>query len=236
MPVLIDAPFRGQPRKLLVQANRNGYYYVLDRNDRDDFSTARRSSASSAGRAGLSPEGRPILTPGTEPSVLGAKTCPSTMGATNWPSPAYNPDTGYSTSCAGRLQRQLPRQRSTWRNRRWLHSQSEGGRRVAVLLRALDATTGKKVWEYQHIGSLRYGPGILSTAGGLVFAGGAQRTVHRVDARTGKPVWHIQHGALITRRRRFPIASTASSSSRLFRVRPSWPLRSPIRCTIGVNS
>ena len=94
IPVLVDASFRGQPRKLLLQANRNGFYYVLDRTngqfllgtpfvDKLDWAT------------GLTPEGRPIVAPGHEPSVKGTVTCPSTAGATNWPSPSYNPDTRY---------------------------------------------------------------------------------------------------------------------------------------------
>ena len=81
MPVLIDREFRGQPRKLLVQANRNGYYYVLDRtNGRFLHGTPFVSRLNWS--SGLSPEGRPILIPGNEPSVKGSKTCPSTMGAT----------------------------------------------------------------------------------------------------------------------------------------------------------
>ena len=94
MPVLIDGRFQGQPRKLLVQANRNGYYYILDRmNGKFLQGTPFVSKVSWA--SGLSPEGRPILTPGHEPTVEGSHTCPSTAGATNWPSPAFNPDLNY---------------------------------------------------------------------------------------------------------------------------------------------
>jgi alcohol dehydrogenase (cytochrome c) len=94
MPVLIDASFRGQPRQLLVQANRNGFYYILDRtNGKYLFGAPFVSKLDWA--SGLSPEGRPIVTPGHDPSVEGSHTCPSTAGATNWPSPAYNPDLNY---------------------------------------------------------------------------------------------------------------------------------------------
>src|SRR6185436_5011226 len=85
-PVLLDALYQGQPRKLLLQANRNGFFYVLDRTNGkflrgnpfiDDMNWA----------SGLSPQGRPILIgDGAKPSVQGTMTCPSTAGATNWPS------------------------------------------------------------------------------------------------------------------------------------------------------
>ena len=197
MPVLVDAQFRGQPRKLLVQANRNGYYYVLDRTN-GQFLHGTPFVSRLTWSKGLSPEGRPILIPGTEPSVQGAKTCPSTMGATNWPSPAYSPDTGYfyfmaQEGCsinfrvsdrpgAGGGYIRSPHEGEEWR----------------FYLRALDATTGKKIWDYQHVGSYRYGPGVLSTAGGVVFAGEHKGLFTAVDARSGKPLWHFNTGALIT--------------------------------------
>ncbi|RPI53049.1 MAG: PQQ-dependent dehydrogenase, methanol/ethanol family, partial [Acidobacteria bacterium] len=197
MPVLVDAPFRGQPRKLLVQANRNGYYYVLDRTN-GQFLLGTPFVSRLSWSSGLSPEGRPILIPGTDPSVQGSKTCPSTMGATNWPSPAYSPDTGYFYFMA---------QEGCSINFRVSDKPGAGGGYIRsphegeewqFFLRALDATTGKKVWEYRHVGSMRYGPGVLSTAGGLVFAGEHKGLLSAVDARTGKPLWHFNTGALIT--------------------------------------
>ena len=92
--MLVDATYRGRPRKLLLQANRNGFYYILDRVtgeflqgtpfvDKLDWAT------------GLDGKGRPLVAPGHEPTVKGAVTCPSTAGATNWPPPTYSRDTGY---------------------------------------------------------------------------------------------------------------------------------------------
>jgi alcohol dehydrogenase (cytochrome c) len=65
-------------------------------------------------------------------------------------------------------------------------------------VRALDVTTGKVVWDYKQIGSNRYGPGLLSTAGGLVFAGDNQGVLTAHDAGTGKPLWHFSTGEKIT--------------------------------------
>ena len=72
------------------------------------------------------------------------------------------------------------------------------GEEWRFFLRALDATTGKKVWDYEHVRSFRYGPGVLSTGGGLVFAGEHRGLLTANDARTGKPLWHFNTGALIT--------------------------------------
>jgi len=197
MPVLIDARFQGQPRKLLVQANRNGFYYILDRmNGKFLQGTPFVSKVNWA--SGLSPEGRPILTPGHEPTVEGSHTCPSTAGATNWPSPAFNPDLNYfflvaQEGCglvlrttnrpgAGGGYLESPKPEEAWQ----------------LYVRALDATSGKKIWDYQQISSFHYGPGVLSTAGGLVFAGEHKGQVTALDARTGKSLWHYNTGDLIT--------------------------------------
>ena len=197
MPVLIDAPLRGQPRKLLIQANRNGFYYVLDRtNGKFLMGTPFVSKVDWA--SGLSPEGRPILTPGHDPTVEGSHTCPSTAGATNWPSPAYSPDTNLfylvaQEGCglvlrttnrpnAGGGYLESPKPEEAWQ----------------LFVRAIDATTGKKVWDYEQVSSFHYGPGVLSTAGGVVFAGEHKGQVTALDARTGKSLWHFNTGDLIT--------------------------------------
>ena len=91
--VLIDAPFRGLQRKLLLHANRNGFFYVLDR------TSGKLLLASALVRkltwaSGIGPDGRPILLPANETTLGGAKTCPAVRGATNWYSTSYNPLTG----------------------------------------------------------------------------------------------------------------------------------------------
>jgi alcohol dehydrogenase (cytochrome c) len=200
MPVLIDAPFRGQPRKLLVQANRNGFYYVLDRtNGKFLLGTPFVSKVDWA--SGLSPEGRPILTPGHDPSVEGSHTCPSTAGATNWPSPAYNPDTNLFYVVAqegcGLVLRTTNRPGTANVGGGYLES-PKPEEAWQLFVRAIDATTGKKVWDYEQVSSFHYGPGVLSTAGGVVFAGEHKGQVTALDARTGKSLWHFNTGDLIT--------------------------------------
>jgi alcohol dehydrogenase (cytochrome c) len=202
MPVLLDAPFNGQPRKLLLQANRNGIYYILDRTD-GKFLRGVPFVSKVDWTSGFSPEGRPILTPGHEPTVQGSKTCPSTAGATNWPSPAYNPDTKLFYLIAqegcGVTYRSTTNFRPGQGGSGTAYMESgEDQERWQLYVRALDAVTGKKVWDFEQISSFHYGPGLLSTAGGLIFAPEQQGMFTVLDAKSGKPLWNFNTGALIT--------------------------------------
>src|SRR5437867_4214092 len=85
---------RRQPRKLLLQRNRNGFYYVLDRTN-GEFLLGTPFVDKLDWATGLDAKGHPIVTPGHYPTVKGTTTCPSTMGATKWPPPTYSPDTRY---------------------------------------------------------------------------------------------------------------------------------------------
>ena len=223
MPVLVDAVFTGgqgppdqrtsgaargegapqatrveaQMRKLLVQANRNGFYYILDRTN-GKFLQGATFVSKVDWASGLSPEGRPILTPGHEPTVTGSKTCPSTAGATNWPSPAYNPDLKLffvvaQEGCGLNL-RVSDRPGA---NGGYLESPNPG-EEWQLVVRALDVTTGKKVWDYEQISSFHYGPGVLSSAGGIVWAPEHKGQMTALDAKTGKSLWHFNTGDLIT--------------------------------------
>src|SRR5437879_6954625 len=90
-PVLVDATFRGQPRKLVVEANRNGFLYVLDRTN-GSFLSATRFAEKLNWASGIDEEGRPIRT-GIEPTEAGTRICPGLVGATNWYAPSFNPET-----------------------------------------------------------------------------------------------------------------------------------------------
>jgi RHS repeat-associated protein len=91
--VLADANWKGKPRKLMFQANRNGFYYVLDRVT-GEFLHASPFVDRLDWAKGIDAKGRPILVPGKEPTAGGSKVCPSVRGASNWMSPSYNPETG----------------------------------------------------------------------------------------------------------------------------------------------
>ncbi len=201
IPVLVDAEFQGKPRKLLVQANRNGYYYVLDRTN-GKFLQGAPFVKMLSWADGLTPEGRPIVIPGTEPTVKGSRVCPSTAGATNWPSPAYNPDTHLfyvvvTEGCGINYKATDNSSAISGQGTGYIESEQEQ-ERWQMYVRALDLTTGKVIWDYKQIGSNHYGPGLLSTAGGILFAGDNQGILTALDARTGKPLWHFNTGEKIT--------------------------------------
>ncbi len=201
IPVLVDAMFQGQRRKLLVQANRNGYYYVLDRVT-GKFLHGTPFVQSVNWAKGLTPEGRPILIPGVEPSLQGTKVCPSTSGATNWMSPAYNPDTGLFYVAAlegcGINTKSFEKFRPggfPFDATGYIESPDQPRQ---LYVRALDLITGKLQWEFKQVGSRAYGAGLLSTAGGLIFAGCDQGIFTALDAKNGTPLWHFNVGQAIS--------------------------------------
>ena len=197
MPILVDAMFAGRARKLVVQANRNGFYYVLDRTS-GRFLAGVPFVDRVNWASGLTAEGRPILTTGHDPSVEGSHICPSSAGATNWPSPAYNPELNYFFLVAqegcGIALRTSDRPGA---NGGYLES-PKPDEAWQLFVRALDATSGRRLWDYRQIGSFHYGPGVLSTAGGLVFAGEHKGQISGLDAKSGKSLWHFNTGDLIT--------------------------------------
>src|SRR5262249_35793955 len=92
-PTRSGPPERVEGRKLLVQANRNGFFYVLDRLN-GKVLLAEPFVRNVTWASGIGPDGRPKLLPGNEPTVEGQRVCPAVAGATNWPSTAYSPLTG----------------------------------------------------------------------------------------------------------------------------------------------
>jgi alcohol dehydrogenase (cytochrome c) len=196
-PMLVDAQFRGHPRKLLLQGNRNGFFYVLDRLT-GELLLAEPFVKNLTWASGIGADGRPKLLPGNEPSVEGTRTCPSVAGATNWPSTAFHPGTGLfylfaQESC------NIYTKNSEW----WVEGKSfyGGGTRRAPgvsggkFLRALDIQTGKIAWEIPDVGGGILASGLMTTAGGLVFYGDSNGgTFVAADAKTGKLLWHFNTG------------------------------------------
>ncbi|MBK9169926.1 MAG: PQQ-dependent dehydrogenase, methanol/ethanol family [Bryobacterales bacterium] len=201
IPILVDAPFNGKMRKLLVQANRNGFYYVLDRVT-GEFLHGTPFINKLNWATGLTETGRPIRVPGVEPTLTGNKVCPATAGATNWMSPAYSHETNLFYFVAQEGCGISYKARDTWKPggvpfmaTGYIESPADPWQ---MYVRALDLQTGKLVWEYEQIGSRRYGAGVLSTAGGLVFVGDDQGFLTALDAKTGKPLWYFNTGQQIT--------------------------------------
>jgi alcohol dehydrogenase (cytochrome c) len=194
IPILVDAPWKGKDRKLMLWANRNGYYYILDRAT-GEFLQATKFADKVNWALSIDSKGRPTPNPAASPTVAGAEVCPSTAGATNWPAPTYDPasktfflvvqdgcsvnfrDSAGSNAAGGYLESP----QNPWQ----------------LYTRALDAFTGQKKWDYKQTTSIRYGPGTMSTAGGLLFTGEKNGSFTALDSATGKPLWSFNTGGSI---------------------------------------
>jgi alcohol dehydrogenase (cytochrome c) len=194
-PVLVDAVFRGQPRKLVVEANRNGFIYVLDRTN-GKFLSATRFAKKLNWATGLDEKGRPVRAE-VQPSEKGTRVCPGMAGATNWYSPSFNPETSMFYFLALEscdlyfLKPEEPRPGRTYYATGV--SRSEGDHSQKILL-AYRLESDKPSWRYVQAGEGHSMAGSMTTAGGLVFFGDDARSFEAVDAQTGKPLWHFNTG------------------------------------------
>jgi alcohol dehydrogenase (cytochrome c) len=194
-PVLVDAAWEGQPRKLLIQANRNGFFYVLDRTN-GKLLLGRPFVKKLTWATGIGDDGRPIRNPAQEtPNTQGAKVCPSQDGASNWFSTAYNPSTGLYYVQTLEKCTIFTKRAVEWEAGRGYMGGS--GRNVPEetpqkILRAIDIHSGRTAWELPQTGPASTWGGTLATATGLVFYGDDGGLFAAVDASTGKPLWHFQ--------------------------------------------
>jgi alcohol dehydrogenase (cytochrome c) len=191
---LIDTDWKGQPRKLLVQANRNGFFYVLDRSN-GKLLLGRAYTPKLTWASGLTAAGRPILVPGKEAMHNGTLVCPWLNGASNWYSSSYSPITGLyyvqtNDKCGifTRIEMSFQQGRS-YMGGSFGADPSDPGQRI---LRAFDIHTGKSVWEIPQTGAGDTFGGVLGTAGGLVFYGADDGAFAAAEASTGKSLWRFQ--------------------------------------------
>ena len=203
VPVLIDAPIDGKERKLLVQANRNSFFYVLDRAT-GQFITGKAFGKQTWAK-GLDDKGHPILIPGKEPTSEGTLVYPGLEGSVNWPPPSYSPDTGlFYVHAQDNYAQVFYKQKADYKPGQGYN----GGDTRNVLgaepygaIKAIEATTGKVKWEFKE--ELPSNSGILTTAGGLLFAGTHDGYFYALNASTGDVLWNFQtggqiHGGVVT--------------------------------------
>jgi len=213
VPVLADINWRGSPAKVMMWANRNGYFYVLDR------ATGRFLLGTPFVKvnwsSGLDEKGRPIQTP----QPPGAPTWPGNQGGTNWYPPSFSPRTGLFYV-------------SAWENYATIYRKEEAvyqpgrnfygggftvltpvpgaptvgiGRRSAInnwtnevgsgAVIAIDPQTGQHKWKFQQFDVTD--SGLLTTASDLLFTGGREGYFYALDGRTGKVLWKASLGGQI---------------------------------------
>jgi alcohol dehydrogenase (cytochrome c) len=193
-PMLVDARFHGEPRKLLIEGNRNGFFYVLDRLS-GKLLLARPFVKKLTWASGIGSDGRPQLLPGNEPTVEGQLTCPSVAGAANWPSSAYDAAAGLLYLFAEESCNIYTKNDEGWQAGKSFYgggtSRAPGGPDSGKYLRAIDIQTGKIAWEVPGIGGGILASGLMATAGGLIFYGDGYGAFVAADAKNGKPLWHF---------------------------------------------
>jgi alcohol dehydrogenase (cytochrome c) len=197
-PVLADLTWQGQPRRVLLHANRNGFFYVLDRTD-GRLLLAKPFVKNLTWAREIGPDGRPVLIPGQEPKPEGYKACPAVEGATNWFSTAFNPATGLyyvQTLEKCTIFTLTPGEWKAGRSYYGGSTKNVPGEPGQKVLRAIDVATGRIAWELPQTGPADSWGGVLGTATGLVFVGEDGGALLAADAENGRPLWHFQANAL----------------------------------------
>jgi alcohol dehydrogenase (cytochrome c) len=205
VPVLADLTINGQLRKVLMFANRNGFFYTLDRVTGKVIIAKPFVETTWAKEIGS--DGRPVMLPGHLPDEDGEKTCPDLGGGTNFFSPAFNPTTRLFFVTARETCATYYGYEQTFKQ----GEQYTGGATIRPrdqknfgALRAIDPVTAQLKWEFRYTQGNTSSSGVLSTASGLVFAGDGEGNIMAFDSRTGKNLWHYQLGV--------PIRSTAGTT------------------------
>ena len=194
--VLVDAEWEGEPRKLVVTANRNAFYYVLDRETGEFLHGQEYSKQTWA--EGLDENGRPIVIPGTDPTEEGNLVWPSLQGAANWFSPSYSPMTRLfyqPTRIMGAIYYKAEVEYEPGQPYYGGGEQALLGEEAGGAVKALDVLTGELQWEFP----LQTPPwaGVMATAGNLVFGGSEEGNIFALNAETGKPLWSFQAGGAV---------------------------------------
>jgi PQQ-dependent dehydrogenase (methanol/ethanol family) len=204
--VLVDRTWRGQPWKLLLHADRNGHFYVLDRTDGTFL--AGTPFVYQNWNKGFDAKGRPMPIPGSNSSPEGSfLVYPSPGGATNYQAPSYSPITGLFYVAYAEAGAQYVSAPPVFeKGKEYLGNAPNRGAPPPrgpndpspnAGIKALDPETGKAVWDFKLFqGSL--GNGVLATAGGVVFASSRDGNVIALDAKTGAHLWHYQTGGTHT--------------------------------------
>jgi alcohol dehydrogenase (cytochrome c) len=214
VPVLADMNWtdrdgRTQPRKVMLWANRNGFFYALDRTN-GQFLVG-RPFVKVTWATGLDEAGRPMRVSGMEPTEAGTKIYPSLTGGTNWYSPSYSPRTGLfyiptwedayanitklddgftegKMFTGGSFRTSVPGLRGG-------QVRKSGSEEGYGLVRAIDPKTGEKKWEFKMDDMTM--SGILTTASDVLFTGGRDGLFRALDARDGKLLWKVNAGGEI---------------------------------------
>ena len=194
-PVLINTTFKGRQRKLLIEANRNGFLYILDR-ESGKFLQATPFTQTQNWAKGIDAKGRPIRTD-LMPSTEGTRMCPSYSGGTNWYSPTYSERTrifyfmSLDDCSVFKAKTEDFKEGKAYYSTGAAHLPTEHNKKY---LNAYDLAKDKFIWRYAQIGDTHSFAGAMSTVTGLVVFGNDAEEFEVVDSISGKSLWHFNLG------------------------------------------
>jgi alcohol dehydrogenase (cytochrome c) len=197
-PVLVDGTFRGSgPRKLVLTASRNGYYFTLDRVTGERLVTSRFSDTVNWAK-GLNERGQPVRDPAKDHHIAGALVSSANGGATNWPPPSYSPDTKLLYVPTAETYAMYYLSETDPRGAMGLGGKDEiGVGSMGTYITAIDYNTGQTVWRHKFRtagSSPRALSGLLTTAGKLLFGGDVSGNFVAFDPADGRILWHSAIG------------------------------------------
>ncbi len=189
-PVLVDADFHGEPKKMLMQSSRNGFFFVLDRTNGKSLLTVPYGPVNWT--LGIDDKGQPIPNPAKEPAPDGRLIAPDEGGMTNYRSPSFDTKNGLFIVDA----------QPSWSL--YFAKPADGvygwaGADYTVwgkgVIDAIDYQTGKIRWSHELGGES--GSGVLTTDSGLTFTGDSHGNFLALDSSDGKTLWHAGSGSHI---------------------------------------
>ena len=197
VPILADIEIDGALREVVMFANRNGFYYTLDRVTGELLVAEPFVHTTWAKEIGV--DGRPVLLPGHIPDEEGEITCPDLRGGTNFWPPSFDPATGmfFVNAREGCMtyyaweQEFIPGQRFTGGAGEYIRDDPDMPHYGA--LRALDPASGERLWEFRY--PTPSGAGLLTTASGVIFSGDDEGNLLALDSRSGELLWSYQMGS-----------------------------------------
>ena len=196
-PILVDGEINGKPRKLVVTAARNGYYFTLDRLTGEHIVTSKFSGTVNWSK-GVNTKGQPLREPAKDHHVGGSLVSSNNGGATNWPAQAFSPQTGLLYVPLAENYAMYYLTELDPRGAMGLGGKDEVGvSGIGSYIAAIDYKTGKTVWRHKFTTATptgRGGPGLLTTAGGLLFGGDISGNFVAFDAAKGTPLWSTRIG------------------------------------------
>ena len=198
-PVFADAIFNGKPRKLVLQATRNGYFFVIDRTTGEHLLTSKYAESANWA-AGVDKRGEPVRDPAKDSLPAGTLVSPDNGGATNWPPPSFDPDTGLFYVQLREIYAMYYLTESNPRLVTGLGGKEEDAvGSLGTSIVAIDYKNGKIAWKYRFPGGSSSPTGItglLTTAGKLLFSSDMTGNLVAYDPLKGTPLWHTRIGAI----------------------------------------